>query len=257
MTTATRTKKKRIGSERPPQEIRDNTKLRRAWLADKLAEINALPNREGKIVDKGSYQSISVYEVTEVAGRLRHRGICQYCGHQQVVWKVLGNNKIVLHGYTRPGDGYIFGRCPGTELVCLNESDTATKSWLEQSKIVHETAVKVKRETGQELEEATEAVYGESSTQTDEVRALANRLYPKTPQLGYGQKLTFEQEQELKTARKAWADNFPVMAAYYDAKRDNDAARNSLWVAKSGVRHFQGLIDAGYYGTPLAEEIVA
>jgi hypothetical protein len=70
-TTGTLTRTKKIDTLYPPREIVDNTKARRAWLADKAAEINALPNRSAKIVGTGSYQSVSVYEVTTVEGRVR------------------------------------------------------------------------------------------------------------------------------------------------------------------------------------------
>lgn len=94
----------------PPREIRENTKARRAWLAERLAELHAAPQHAAsKIVGQGSYQRISVYVSTEADGRLRQRGTCQACGGSQVV----DQGVMVLHGYERPGTGWINGRCMG------------------------------------------------------------------------------------------------------------------------------------------------
>jgi hypothetical protein len=83
---------------------------RREWLAAKVAEIKAQPNRDAKVVGTGSYQRVSVYEVAEVASRIQYRGTCQVCGGQQAVV----DGRLALHGYSRPGWGYTVGRCWGS-----------------------------------------------------------------------------------------------------------------------------------------------
>jgi hypothetical protein len=53
-------------------------------------------------------------------------GECQVCGHFQVV----NNGHLVLHGYERPGCGYINGRCAGEEHVPFELSCEVAKDWL-------------------------------------------------------------------------------------------------------------------------------
>ena len=94
----------------PPRDIRENLGARRAWLAAEADRLSTQPNAVVKVVGSGSYQHLVVYDVITVEARLQRRGTCQYCGGQQAVvsWR------IALHGYTRPGDGWVTGRCPGT-----------------------------------------------------------------------------------------------------------------------------------------------
>lgn len=53
-------------------------------------------------------------------------GECQVCGHFQVV----NGGHMVLHGYERPGCGYINGRCFGEEHVPFELSCEVAKDWL-------------------------------------------------------------------------------------------------------------------------------
>src|SRR5690348_12836281 len=126
MTTALKTRTKKIETLYPPKEIRENTKARRAWVEAKVAEINLLPERSAKSVGTGSYQSVSVYSVITTEGRERLRGICQVCGNAQVV----DGGKLVFHGYKRPGDGYTIGQCPGAGEEPLNVTDELTNRYL-------------------------------------------------------------------------------------------------------------------------------
>lgn len=66
--------------------------------------------RSFKLVGTGSYTEAALYVTIEREGRERLRGTCQACGGQQVV----ADGRIVLHGYQRPGLGWINGRCMGT-----------------------------------------------------------------------------------------------------------------------------------------------
>ena len=121
----TKTKRTPLPALRPPMEIRDNTKARRAWLAEQLA---SLPKGiEGRITQQGSYQQLSRWTVTEVTARLRHRGTCQICGGSQV-----HDGGIALHGYRRPKWGYVIGRCEGTHLLPAELDITHTTRQIEQ-----------------------------------------------------------------------------------------------------------------------------
>lgn len=246
---ATKTKRKLIRAEckRPPVEIRENTKARRAWLETYASEVNARPNREAKIVGKGSYQEVSVYEVSEVEGRLRFRGVCQFCGHSQVV----GDGVVlVLHGYTRPGDGYIFGRCPGVALRPLNAERVHTDNWLAQA-IVRE------KETSEELSQKALAKHGANRTLHDSLSDTEYSAgYKARPVPIRHRRTTPEQETEYKVAHAAWVRNFPEHAAVEAADLAYDAARQAHWQAESNVRHFQMLLDSNIYGSPLTEEVV-
>lgn len=109
----TKTKRTKGADIYPPREIRDNTKARRAWLAEKLAEVTAQPNVEAKVVGIGSYQRVSVWNLTQVAGRVQFRGVCQACGSSVAVEAGLTS----LHGYKRPGTGETVGRCVGAQVA--------------------------------------------------------------------------------------------------------------------------------------------
>lgn len=256
--TATKTKLRKLASVRPPVEIRDNTKVRRQWLADRLAEIQAEPNRVAKIVGGGSYQEIRVWEVSQVEGRLRQRGACQFCGHSQVVQ----GNRLVLHGYTRPGDGYVWGRCPGVDLAPLNTSKVHTEMWLAQAKETLTTAKINAAEAEHNNKLASAAFYTDENA---EMRKAANQEYPSKPSKAtvwrarrmYEQDITEEQRKAYEAAREQWAAKFPVAATYYDSKVAYQRAEKELWGAKETVRHFQFLIDAKIFGKKLTEEVVA
>jgi hypothetical protein len=239
---ATKTKKTLIRAEckRPPKEIRDNHKLRTPWLKTKLAEINAQPGREAKVVGKGSYQEISVYKIEEVSGRVRYRGVCQFCGRSQVV----KNNVIVLHGYKRPGDGYIFGECPGIGFEPLNVSDEKTQQWLQEAKIVESTARIVRGKA----EEAEKAAYEAAKVETPD--AAPRKLWNSW------NKPTEEEKENYAKVYALWQERWPLTAAYYEARKAKVAADTSLWAAEENLRHFQYLIDSKILGKPLEQEIV-
>jgi len=107
--TTTKTKTTIRDRHYPPAEIRENTKARRAWVEAKIVELKAQPDTDAKSVQSGSYQHVVEYALTKVAARVQIRGTCQFCANEQA----LENGLLVLHGYTRPGDGYIEGRCAG------------------------------------------------------------------------------------------------------------------------------------------------
>lgn len=55
-----------------------------------------------------------------------YMGHCQVCGNRQVV----NEGTMVLHGYLRPGHGYIEGRCPGERYAPFELSCEVAKSHL-------------------------------------------------------------------------------------------------------------------------------
>jgi len=247
METATKTKRTLLRSEclTPPREIRDNTKVRRQWLADKLAEVSALPNREAKIVGTGSYQSLSVYEVKEVAGRLRLRGSCQFCGHSQVV----DSKVLVLHGYNRPGDGMLIGRCPGVGLRPLNQDKSHTEKWLADAVVALETA-----DAQLAVAERAEDLAAEAFRASVE----ADEAYKSKPRkIASWMKPTQEQDIAYRAAYQEWAAKFPLCAAYSKAQHEHQAARQHQSMCRSGRDHFQYLIDSETHGTELTREVVA
>lgn len=231
----------------PPREIRDNTKERRAWLAAKVEEINKREDREAKIVGTGSYQSVSVYEVKEVEGRLRLRGHCQFCGNSQVV----SGGKLVLHGYTRPGDGQVWGECPGMRKPALNVDKTYTEKWLKEARESRERAT-IARDEAKRANEVTSAAWYE---QSDEQRKAERAAKPAA--LRSWVRHTKEEEDAFKQAYSVWAAQFPVGAAYDATARELAKAEAILSHAVNTERHFQTLIDMKLHGRPLTQEVVA
>lgn len=242
--TATKTKLRKLAGIMPPREIRDNTKARRQWLADKVAEINAQPNRIAKIVGNGSYQEVSVSEITQVEGRLRHRGACQFCGNSQVV----DSKVLVLHGYKRPGDGYVYGRCPGAGLKPLNSSKVHTENWLAEYVMAVETATKRLADA----EVAKTATYQAFNSSSESLTAYAIK-----PKFRSWWRHTNEEKAAYEEAMKAWSVNFPLCAASIATNREFEAARQTKWAAEEGVRQFTYLLEAKIFGTKLTEEVVA
>jgi hypothetical protein len=245
-TTAIKIKRKKVNELRPPVAIREKTKERRAWLASEVERVNKIPGLEAKIVDVGTYQTVSVWEVTGVVGRKRFRGICQFCGNSQVVSS--GLIILVLHGYKRPGDGQIWGRCPGVDLQPLNIDDSHTLAWLRDSNTsLLEAKIRL-GETAVAFKTARDAAFGPHASLSNSERAAGIVLRPS--------RKIWEDEAQYKIAYTLWAKKFPVVASYYETSKADQQARQTLWQAEQNVAHFQGLVDAKIYGTELAEEIV-
>lgn len=240
-------KKKKIDEARPPRDIQEKTKERRAWLAEKLAEVNATPNREGKIVGTGSYQVVSIYEVTEVEGRLRFRGHCQFCGAQQVVQ----NDRLVLHGYKRPGDGHIFNECPGIHQEALEVSKVLTTKWFESSVREHESAAKWLVEATAREERASAVIYADEFSSELRLEAFKN-----LPRANTFRKPTTEERAAYHEQLQAWKKTYPEVATYHDAQIERQNARDREWQSKSQMEHFYRLLNSGIFGTKYAREIV-
>lgn len=244
MSTATKTKKTKVNELRPPAEIRENTKARRAWLADQLAEVNALSGFEGKIVGNGSYQVVSVYSVVEIAGRLRHRGHCQFCGNAQVV----DGGSLVLHGYSRPGIGYIFNECPGVNHAPLEVSEELTKVHLKASERLAARLVSALKKAKTEHAAALSARYGTEGVEPDAYVARPHSL---------DRHATAEQIAAHKAALAEWAVRFPITARLVDAEYAEAELSNASWRANQQVSHFVSLLARQLLGKDLLEEVVA
>jgi hypothetical protein len=244
MTAATKTKKTKVEDLRPPMEIRDNTKVRREWLASKLAEVNARVGFEGRIVGNGSYQSVSVYSVTEVAGRLRYRGHCQFCGNAQVV----DNGVLVLHGYSRPGIGYVFNECP-----CVGRKPLEAEQKLTEDYLVQARAELARLE--QELEQAMEDERAALSALFPQNKAVEDGAYSACPR-SVSRKPTPEQTAEYNKAMKTWAKKFPLTAGHKRAEARKSQLSTLVWRTKQRVEHFELLLSKKLLGQLLIEEVV-
>jgi hypothetical protein len=121
---------KKIGESHPPRDIRENTKARREWLAAEHERLQ-YEGKVAKIVGTGSYQHISIYKETNAPGRIQQRGTCQVCGGSHA----LDGTLIVLHGYERPGLGWINGRCSGVDSLPAEWSNTLTKVMIANTKL--------------------------------------------------------------------------------------------------------------------------
>jgi hypothetical protein len=245
MTVATKTKKTKVDDLRPPMELREITKARREWLAMMLAEVNARPGFEGKIVGNGSYQSVSVYSVTQVEGRLRHRGHCQFCGNSQVVQ----DGVMVLHGYTRPGDGYIFNECPCVGRSPLEVSQVLTEDYLKNARETLAMVEKKLEKAKKDQRAAMNAKYGHSW----DVEADAVSARPRSP----SRKATPEEVTAYTAAVAEWAKRFPLSNAVSVTEARVRELETLVWRSKQQVSHFETLLARKLLGKALIEEVVA
>lgn len=123
------TKLRKVEEVRAPKSINDmpygaaQTKARREFLAAVVAE-KVAAGFVAKVIGKGSYQTVAVYETLEVETRDQLRGTCQRCGGSVAVV----NGVLAHHGYTRPGYGYILGDCMGTNREPAEKSVDLAKS---------------------------------------------------------------------------------------------------------------------------------
>lgn len=245
-TTGTAQKSTKGSDIRPPREIVENTKARRAWLADKLVEVLAQPDtcqKKTKIVGTGSYQVVSVWKLVTVEGRERFRGVCQLCGHEQVVDAA---GVIVLHGYNRPGYGYIVGQCPAAKEQPLNTSDVLTRKYLAQFSAELPAAI--------ENETAADRARVSAIAKRDRVEgSTANYSRPSAPMPHQSEELQREKAARLAT----WEARHPLTVAAVAATAAWSEARSRRQWLTDMVTHLEGLLAAGILGSPLTREVVA
>jgi len=199
--TGTKTKKTLIDRKSPPAEVRENTKARRAWLATESARLVA-EGFETKIVGQGSYQTVSVYKVEQVEGRIQVRGECQMCG-QDVA---LDGKRTSKHGYQRPGTGYIFGQCAGSEKAAIQFERTMTDRFLVQL----DADVVANKKLEAQAEKAKE-------TQWTVIHAMPEREMHKTEE----SKAAFKKLAEIEQARSTFRMNAWHAEQFAKHLRDN------------------------------------
>lgn len=245
-TLGTKQKTTKTGEHRPPTEIRENTKARRAWLQAKVEELAALPGKSGKIVGQGSYQVVSEYTTVTVAGRLRHQGVCQFCGNQQVV----KDGVLVLHGYQRPGWGSIFGRCPGAGHQPLQRERIRTEGWLAQ----------YTERCASALEALTAAIAAAAAAKAAQRAAGQGGEWdrPRAPSGRWaGSQATQEQLDAYQVKLNTWRASYPLTAVAVETALAEHDARTAHAAEKGMVEHFRQLLTSGTYGKPLVEQVVA
>lgn len=233
-------------SIRPPHEITGDTKARRAWLASALAGVLAEADTDKaktKIVGVGSYQAVSVWKLIEVAGRERFRGICQFCGRDQVV----SEDRIALHGYQRPGHGFIVGSCPESNAQPLNSSDERTRYWVDHFAGRLPGAIEAEAAALKVRDEALAALKasGEIGWQADNARPRLSSRATSAERAAFDAKMA------------EWAKAYPCHAASNRTTGEWQNARNLReWIADM-KKHLGELLAAGIVGTPLTREVVA
>jgi len=217
--TTTRTKTKETIRHYPPREIVEDTKARRAWVEAKVAELKALPLRDAKSVQSGSYQHVVEYVLEEVAARVQIRGTCQFCGGVQAI----EDGKIVLHGYERPGDGYAHGRCAGVRYEPAEISIDAAKIF-----------VSTLRDQATADEQELEALTGEMRTGGE----LDYSGYPKvdTYRLATGARRSYGERKPRSewTPAEVRAVRFMVLKRQIPALRDQATMLETHVIPKHG-----------------------
>lgn len=245
---AIKIKQVRLEPTRPPQEIRGNTTLRRAWLAAEVVRRQETIGVTAKIVGQGSYQQVSATMAVPTAGRLRHRGHCQFCGHKQVV----KDGVLVTHGYSRPGYGYIFNECPGHEKKPLEFEKALTESWLVEATAAHADWAGMAEGWAPVEKAALTAMYDGSAPREPH----SHRDLPRRPMMRAQRETSVEENETYLAKMKAWAAQYPLHNAYCRAQKDHTVARDQTWKFKQRKDHFQYLLDMGVHGKPLIEEVV-
>jgi hypothetical protein len=250
----TKTKRTKIDELHPPREIRDMaygkaaTQARRDWLNAQLATVLATPNRDGKIVGTGSYQYVAVYEVVEVEGRVRMRGVCQCCGGEQVV----ENGEIVLHGYRRPGYGYTVGRCIGVRRKPLQVENTLTIELRDGCAATLADAQKKRATFEKSLKAAKDALYLNDDFDRIEPDAISTK--PRAP---HGRKPSDEEIAKYEAALRDWSTRNPRTAKYDRLDVAVRTIEQEIWQMEGELRHFEKLLSSGVHGSPLKQEVVA
>lgn len=249
---ATKTKTRKIGELSPPRDIVDNTKLRRAWCAEQVAA-NTSAGKSAKVIGKGSYETVALYEHTEVEGRERFRGNCQVCGGAQVV----DGGKLVLHGYNRPGYGYVVGRCPGTAEVPLQVSDALTMAYRMQAREQLAALETVLAAATIVAKQAGDALYPRVDGRMENAEPGAYAAAPKLVKANRWSEPTADEQAAYDAARAEWAKQWPLTAANSEAKRAEQEAQTNVHKAGGWLRHLNDLLALNLVGTPLQREVVA
>lgn len=177
-----------------------------------------------------------------VAKSIQRRGHCQFCGNHQVV----KDGVLVLHGYQRPGNGWIFGRCPGAALKPLQTEEAYTRA--------------VRATTVERLAKLQKAL-----PKLDLAAAQAEKHYNQAepgmlyamPSKGYKYGASDTEKAELEKAYlarlDAWFVSHPATHAHVVARDALRAHNVAISQAQGGVDHFNLLLSWKLLGTPLVE----
>jgi hypothetical protein len=155
---------------------------------------------------------------------------------------------MVLHGYQRPGHGWIVGDCIGVGHKPLNETDEQTKSWRDEymkrlmdATTAHERAAHAERDASKAIDDA-----GESRFAAQKAKPFSSARH-STP----------EQMSAHLVKMDAWRAEYPLNARWHDAMQRTVEARRVEGQMRAMTRHFIDLLEAKITGTPLTIEVVA
>ena len=174
------------------------------------------------------------------------RGHCQFCGHDQVV----KDGVLVLHGYKRPGHGWIYGRCPGAAKLPLQSDESITRAALAEAQARHQR-LDARHPALVQAEKTAEARY--MAEEPGKLYAKPDKPY-RYPEPKGEEKEQIEREYAAKLA--AWFKRHPATKAYLDAvdaRRSNEQARQQ---SADQILHFETLLGWKLLGTPLVEKAV-
>jgi hypothetical protein len=177
----------------------------------------------------------SITASVEGETKIQTRGHCQFCGNHQVVKDGL----LVLHGYERPGHGWVYGRCPGVGEVPLQTADDLTRRYLAGAELFLSQAQDRLAGARAELKVA-EALYSKSG---ESAYTAPAQPYKPTPER------TAKYEADLA----AWREANPVAARFVAARHNESDQRRNVSIGEGQVAHFNTLLGWNLVGTPLLE----
>ena len=104
---------------------RQRSNLRKAEVVKQIARF-AAEGLVAKVVCGG--KELRLYREETSEGRIQLRGVCQGCAGSVAI----EGQSTSLHGYQRPGDGHVYGRCVGAHRTAANFSTELTESLIEE-----------------------------------------------------------------------------------------------------------------------------
>jgi hypothetical protein len=213
-----------------------------ARLAALAAQFPGAEIKTRRLPRYGNGYTISVHGEGE-AKSVQLRGHCQFCGNHQVI----KDGVLVLHGYQRPGHGWIYGRCPGMEKLALQKDQSLTEAFLAEAESRRDRLQKAQPALEAE-ERGAKAIYDR-----DEPHMVYGQ--PHKPYLRF--RATDEEkalaEQAHQAALAAWFAAHPATKAYLDAMDAVRANKQAIFQAESHVKHFETLLGWKLLGTPYKE----
>lgn len=174
--------------------------------------------------------------------KIQTRGHCQFCGNHQVV---ISGTGIVLHGYERPGHGWIHGRCPGVGLLPLQREDKHTRGYLANTVAALDNLEAMVPGLMAEFEAARGALYA-STESTYEARVAR----PRAP---WKHDATDAKIEAYNDAVALWTERFPLTAAHEIAGAAVSANESAIRQTLNQREHFKILLGWNLVGTPLLE----